>query len=173
LNDSVCVALVDQALLRFVHELDRVLDGEDVAILVFVQVVNHRCQRGRFSGTGRAGDQHQAARTHREIGEDPRRVQVFQAQDLGWNRAQHGRSAAPLVVGVDAEARQPRDFKGKVDLQHFLVLLALAVVHDVVHHAVHILVLERRQVDAAHVAVHADHWRQPGRQVQVGGLVLD
>ena len=35
-NDSVCgadLALVDQALLRLVHELDRVLDGEDVAVL--------------------------------------------------------------------------------------------------------------------------------------------
>ena len=54
-----------------------------------------------------------------------------------------------------------------------LVVLALRVVHDVVHHAVHFLVLQRGDVDAAHVAVHADHRRQAGRQVQVGGLVLD
>ncbi len=33
--------------------------------------------------------------------------------------------------------------------------------------------LQRVDVDAAHVAVHADHGRQSGRQVQVGGLVLD
>jgi len=53
------------------------------------------------------------------------------------------------------------------------VHLALAVVHDVVHHAVHVLVLHRRQVDAADVAVDPDHRRQAGRQVQVGRLVLD
>src|SRR5690606_19070346 len=53
------------------------------------------------------------------------------------------------------------------------VLLALGVVHDVVHHRVHILVLERRQVDAAYVAMDADHGRQAGRQVKVGSLVLD
>ena len=35
------------------------------------------------------------------------------------------------------------------------------------------LCVERVDVDAAHVAVHADHRRQAGRQVQVGGLVLD
>jgi hypothetical protein len=35
------------------------------------------------------------------------------------------------------------------------------------------LVVERVDVDAAHVAVHPDHRRQAGRQVQVRGLVLD
>jgi hypothetical protein len=34
-------------------------------------------------------------------------------------------------------------------------------------------VLERRHVDAAHVAVHADHGRQSCGEVQVGRLVLD
>ena len=38
---------------------------------------------------------------------------------------------------------------------------------------VHVLVLHRRQVDAADVAVHADHRRQARRQMQVGRLVLD
>ena len=42
-------ALVDQAFLRFVHEFDRVLDGQDVAVFVFVDVVDHRRQRGRFA----------------------------------------------------------------------------------------------------------------------------
>jgi hypothetical protein len=55
-------ALVDQALLALVHEFDRVLDGQDVAVLVFVDVVDHRRQRGRLARAGRAGDQHDAAR---------------------------------------------------------------------------------------------------------------
>jgi hypothetical protein len=68
---------------------------------------------------------------------------------------------------------RPGNREREVALQHLFVLLALAVVHDVIDHAVHVLVLQRRQVDAAHVAVHADHRRQAGREVQVGGLVLD
>ena len=38
LNESVCVlhlALVDQALLVLVHELDRILDGDDVIVAAF------------------------------------------------------------------------------------------------------------------------------------------
>ena len=66
------LALVDQALLRLVHELDRVLDREDVAVLVLVDVVDHRRERGRLARAGRAGDQHQAARLVGQVGEDLR-----------------------------------------------------------------------------------------------------
>jgi hypothetical protein len=84
----------------------------------------------------------------------------LEREHLGGNRPEHGAGAAVLVEGVHAEAREVRDLEGEVDLERLLVNLALPVVHDVVHHPVHVLVLERRHVDAAHVAVHADHRRQ-------------
>ncbi len=86
------------------------------------------------------------------------------------------RNTAPaprfLVEGVDAEAGDAGDFEGEVGLQEFFVILALLVVHDVVNEAVDFLVLQRRQVDAANVAVDADHGGQAGGKVQVGGTVL-
>jgi hypothetical protein len=85
---------------------------------------------------------------------------------------EHGAGAAVLVEGVHAEAREVGDLEREVDLERFLVNLALRVVHDVVHHPVHVLVLEGGYVDAAHVSVHADHGRKPGGEVQVRRLVL-
>ena len=41
-------ALGDDAVLVRVHELDRVFDGDDVAVGVFVAVVDHGRQRGRL-----------------------------------------------------------------------------------------------------------------------------
>ena len=114
-----------------------------------------------------------AARLVGELFEDLRALQVLEREHLRRNRAQHRGRAALLHEGVDAEAREVRHREGKVALEVFLVELALPVVHDVVDHPVHVLVLERRYVDLAHVAVHADHRRQPRRQVQVGSLVLD
>jgi len=102
-----------------------------------------------------------------------RRLEILQRQYLGGNGPHHRRRAAVLHEGVDAEARQAGNGEGEVALQVFFVGLALAVVHDVVDHAVDVLVVHGRQVDAAHVAVHADHGRQTRGQVQVGGLVLD
>ena len=117
--------------------------------------------------------QHHAARLERELGEDRRAVELLERQDLRRDGPEHGAGAAVLVECVDAKARQALDLEREVALERLFVVLPLRVVHDVVHHVVHLLVLERVDIDAAHVAVHADHRRQAGRQVQVGGLVLD
>ncbi len=153
-------ALVDQALVRLMDEFDRVFDGQDMRVFIFIDVIDHCRQRGRFAGTGRAGDQHQAARLQRQLGKDARCVELFQRQDCRRNGPQHGGSAAILVEGIHAESRQARDFKRKIDFQMFFVCLALAIVHDVIDHRMHILVLQRRQVDTAHIAMNPDHRRQ-------------
>jgi hypothetical protein len=77
------------------------------------------------------------------------------------------------LKALTRKARQAFDFERKVDLQELFVVLALGVVHDVVHHGVHLLVVQRLHIDAPHIAVDPDHRRQAGRQVQVGCLVLD
>jgi hypothetical protein len=167
------LALVDQTLLGLVHELDRVLDRQHVAEFVFVQVVDHRRQRRRLARAGRPGHEHQTARLEREFGEHLRRVELLQRQDLRRNGPEHRAGAAVLVERVDAKTRQALDLEREVALQRFFVGLALRVVHDVVHHAVNLFVVQRIDVDAPHVAMHPDHRRQPGREVQVRRLVLD
>jgi hypothetical protein len=166
------LALIDQALLGLVHELDRILHREDVAVFGLVEVVDHRRQGGRLARAGRPGHQHQAARPQGEFAEDPGRAELLQRQDLRRDGPEHRRRATALVEGIDPEARQTVDLEGEIDLQEFLVMLAVRVAHDVVHHGVHRLVVQRLDIDAPHVAMDADHRRQPGRQVQVGGLVL-
>src|SRR5258706_8765922 len=55
------LALVDQAFLRLVHELDRVLDGENMALLGFVDLVDHGGERrglARTRGTGHRSEEH-------------------------------------------------------------------------------------------------------------------
>jgi hypothetical protein len=155
-----------------VHELDRVLDGDDVVGTVVVAVVDHAGEGSRLAGAGGAGDQHQSARQHAQVAEYLRRVQVIQRQDGGGDVAEHRPRAAVLIEGVDAKTRQLRNLEGEVGLEEFLVGLALLVVHDVVHHGVHFLVRQRRHVDALHVAVDPDHRGHPRGQVQVRGIVL-
>ena len=71
------LALVDEALLRLVHELDRILDRQDMTVFVLVDVVAHRRQRRRLARAGRPGAQDQPARTVGQVGEDLRGVQLF------------------------------------------------------------------------------------------------
>ena len=156
------LALVDQAFLRFMHELDRILDGQDMSMLVLVDVIHHCRQGGRLARAGRPRHQHDAAGILGYLLEYFRAVQFFQGQHLRGNGTEHGTGATVLDEGIDTETREIRNGKGKVAFQILFVVLALSVVHDVVHHAVYVLVLHRRQVDATHISMHADHGRQAG-----------
>src|SRR5690242_21489907 len=58
-------ALVDDALLVLVNELDRILDRDHVALHLPVDSVEHRGKRRRFSGARGAGDQNQDRKSTR------------------------------------------------------------------------------------------------------------
>jgi hypothetical protein len=150
-----------------------ILDGEDVAIRIFIDMIDHRRQGGRLARAGRPGDQHDASRIIGDVLEDLRAVEFFERQHLRRNRPEYGPGAAILDEGVDPETRQIGNLEREIAFPRVLVLLALNVAHDVVHHGVHVLVLHRRQVDPPHVAVDPDDRWQARRQVEVGGLVLD
>jgi len=90
------LALVDQALLGFVHELDRVFDRQHVAELVLVEVVDHRRERGRLARARRPGHQHETTGFERQLGEDLGRVELLECEDLRWNGPEHGACAAVL-----------------------------------------------------------------------------
>ena len=140
-------------------EFDRVLNGQDVRVLVLVDVVDHCRQCRRFARTGRPCHQDDPTRILGDLLEYLRARQILQGEDLGRNRPEHGSSAPVLHEGVDPETRQIRNLEGKIALQCFFVVLSLRIVHDVIHHGVHILVLHRWQVDTAYIAVHPDHRR--------------
>ena len=165
--------LVDQALFRIVDELDRVFDGQDVTVQIGVDVIDHRGECGRLAGARRPGYQHEAARRLADVLKITRKSEVLERQHLGGNRPEHDACAAILNEAIHAKACEVRDREREVDLERFFVRLALRIGHDVVHHPMHVLVLERREVDATDIAVDAYHRRHSGGQVQVGRLVLD
>ncbi len=78
-----------------------------------------------------------------------------------------------MVEGIDAKTRQAVNLKRIVDLEKLFVVFALPVVHDVVHHGVDLLVVQRLDVDAAHIAVHPNHGRQACREVQIRRFVFN
>src|SRR5688572_23879004 len=61
------LALGDDAVLVRVHVLDRVLDGDDVAVRVLVAVAEHGGERGGLARAGAADEQHQAALGHGDV----------------------------------------------------------------------------------------------------------
>ena len=68
-----------------------------------------------------------------------------------------------LVECIDAESGQLRNFEGEVCFKELLVGLALLVIHDVVHHAVHFFVRQGRHIDPLDVPIDANHGRHACR----------
>ncbi len=119
------LALVDDAALVAVDELDRVLDREDVIGAVAVDLVDHRGERRRLTGAGRAGDEDEAARLHRQLGERGRKTELLQRLELFRDHPERGAERLALEVDVDAEAGQTRHVVRGVDLTLDLELLLL------------------------------------------------
>ena len=155
------------------HKLDRVFDGQDVGGHAVVDVVDHRRQRGGLTRTGRAGNQYQTARVFGDFLENARRFQFFQRQHFARNGTEYRSRTAFGIKGVHTETRHIGQFERKVGFQILLVVFALQIVHYRSDHIADFFRVHFRQIDAADVAIHTDHRRQAGRDVQVGGFVFD
>ena len=108
------LALVDEALLVVVHELDRILDRDDVVVAVPVDVVDHRAERRRLARAGRSGHEHEALRQPAQLQNVRREAELLGGQDLARNHAEDG--AWPLAIDEDvgAEPGEPGDLVGEV-----------------------------------------------------------
>ena len=134
IGEALCVgaqlALVDEALLVRVQELDRVLDRHDVLLARAVDLVDHRRQRGRLARPGRTGHEHEATRAARELVHGRGQPQLIDRGQAVRNQAEGRTDRAALVIGVDAEARVTGDRVGEVELPVGLQALALIAGED-------------------------------------------
>ena len=166
------LALVDDALLVAVEELDRVLDRHDVLVARLVDLVDDRGERRRLAGAGRAGDEHDAARLVRELADHRRQPELLDRHGLGGDQAEGRADRAALEVGVHAEACVTGDRVGEVDLPVGLQALPLRGVQDRVDDLARIgRASARGALDRHQRAPHAEHRRRTGGEVEVGGLL--
>ena len=110
------LALVDDRLVVAVQVLDRVLDRHDVRRARRVDVVDHRGQRRALAAAGRAGDEHEAALFLRDPLEHRRQAELVDRLDAGRDDAQDEADGAALLEDVAAEAAEPGDAVGEVDV---------------------------------------------------------
>ncbi len=123
------LSLADNGHLVRVDVLDGILDRDDVHAPAGVDHVDHGSQRGRFSGAGRTGHQHQTVAGFGELGEDGRDTEVFQRADAQRDQpVDHGHGAA-LHIDAGPDASHVGHGIGEVHLVVPLELLDLAAAH--------------------------------------------
>ena len=96
------LALRDDALLVRVHELDRVLDRDDVIAARAVDEVDQRAERRRLARPGRAGDEHEALVELAELLDLGRDAHLLHRDDGRGNLPEDG--GRPATARTEAEA---------------------------------------------------------------------
>ena len=170
---GVQLALVHDAALVRVEELDRVLDRDDVPRLLAVDLVDHRRERRGLARARRARHEDEAARLVAERLDDVRDAELAEAEDLVGDLAEDGRDGAALQEAVAAEAREALDAEGEVELELFLEAVLLDVREDRVGELLRLGDGQRRVVERDQIPVHPDHRGRVRRDVEVGPTPLD
>ena len=167
------LALVHDAALVLVQELDRVLDGHDVTGALAVHDVDHGRQGGRLARPGRSRDDHEPAREPRQIGGDRRQTEVLEVLDLERDHPEDRADRVALHVDVDTEPSPSGQGVRHVELELLLEALAHLLGQDRVDHALQRTGRERGVLtQALELAVYAHRRRRARGQVQVRSVRL-
>jgi len=121
-------ALIDQAALMLVDELDRVFDSDDVAFPLPVDLVDQRREGGRLSRPGWPGDQHQSAWLLRHFRYRGGQPQILKRADGERNLSNYHRDASALTETVTAEPGEAGDPEREIEfvlhLEPLLLILS-------------------------------------------------
>ena len=166
-------ALIDQTLLRFVNKLDRIFDGNDMALKRIVQIVHHRGQRRRLTGSRWSGHQNQAFLFVTQLPQNRRHAEFFQRKNRRWDISEDRAEPALLDKDVDAEPRDVPKLKGKVTFTFFFEGLPLSIVHHVVDQRVCFIGSQRWVVEFFEITVNTDHRGLARADMTIGRAFFD
>jgi len=110
------LALVHDAGLVAVDELDRILHRDDVPLQLLVDLVDHRREGRALSGAGRSRHQDQPPGPLGELGYDGRQPEILERAHVEGNLPDDERHAAALLEAVAAEPRQVLDPEREIEL---------------------------------------------------------
>jgi hypothetical protein len=171
---SADLALIDEAALVRMQELDRVLDGDDVRRAAAVRQIQYRGQRGGLAGAGRAGDQDKAAGQVGEAGHRVGHAELVERLDRVWNGPEHGTAGVALHVQVAAVPGDADDAVREVQLLIALERLPLVGADRRAGQQRGVGGVQLAEAgQRAQGAVDPDHRRRADGQMQVGTARLD
>ena len=162
------LALVDDAALVAVQELDRVLDGEDVVVACAVDLVDHRRESRRLARAGRACHEHEAARLLCELVQRCGETELLERLDLVRDQAERGAQCLALEEDVDTEASDSGNRVGQVELAVDLESLLLLAREDAVEQVTRLVGAQRRHtIEALQMTAQAHDRRRADGDVQI------
>ena len=171
---SVDLALVHDATLVLVQELDRVLDRQDVALARGVDRVD-QCRESRaLARPGRAGHEHQTARELCKPCGHRWESELVDASDRLRYQPVDRRYVTSLFEHVAPKARSTGDTERDVEFARLLEQVLLTVGQQAVHQPLGLVSGQGLMViQPVELTVDTNHGRNPARQVEIRPFQLD
>ena len=154
--------------------LDGILYGDDVHLLVGVDVIYDRRQGGGLARAGRAGDQYQPAPFLGETSQHRRQAQLLEGGNGGGEHPSYRDThRAPLFEDIGAKPSQARYAVGEIHLVVFRELLGLFLVHQGIGRLHRIRRRQPGKVRLEQLAVNPEVGRSSRLDMEVGGLLFN
>ena len=153
-------------------EFYRLLDSNDVARKVRVDVVDECGKCGGLAGSGRAGNEYETGAHFPKTFDLLGNIEFLKREDFGGNDTEHTAVSALLFHVVAAESRIAVHFVCEVCIAALLVAFPKLGVAYGLHELHHILVGKNVLGNRLNIAVDADFWRLPFRKMKVRAAAL-
>ena len=143
-------SLVDQALIGLVNEFDRVFNRKNVLLMITVDPVEHRGDRGRLTRTGHTGEQHHSLIVDAQVFENGWQEQSLKVWNASFDLTSHHSHFAHLDEQVHAV---PPRFAfvfhnvSKVRPPGIFEDLLITLVHEGPAEIAHFVFVDRRHVE--------------------------
>src|SRR5712692_2332568 len=160
-------AMVDDATLALVDELDRVLDGDNMVLPIFVGMIDQCRQRGGLAAAGRARHQDETLVQHGSAAQDGRKPQILGGEHFGGNLPEDRPAPVLLLKKIGPEARHAGNFVPEVHVAGFFEQLDLGVGGDLIEHPLELVVLQNLVLDPLQLSVDTQNRLLAGHQVKV------
>ncbi len=153
------------------HELDGVLETDDIEAARRVEVIDHRGQRRRLARARRACDEHHALMQIAKFADDRRQTESLHARNIAGDAAERCANTSFLAIDVDAESPAVGADVGKVEILTVLKTLLLSVGQYLLDVVLELGATEIAKLDRHEIAVQAQHWRNPDRKMHIGATL--
>ena len=160
------------ALLVRMDKLDGVLDGDDVALLMCVPVIDHGGEARRFSTARSPDHENQAPLRHDDLFESLRKAHFVDRLYLYLDLPEHEAYMAPLEEDVHPEAAEFVIVEGKIHLVLFAEEHSLLLVHDGLSDGLGVGPRQRLLPIGLDHALDAEHRGYPFGEVDIGSVCL-
>src|SRR5579875_475623 len=114
------LSLVHQTAFVRVKKLDRIFNRNHVFVARFIDEIQHRGERGRFTAARWAGYKNQAARLLAEFAKHVGQAELLKRLNFKRNHTEDGSGSPALVEQIATKAGQIPNAKRKIELQRFL-----------------------------------------------------